>query len=122
MQPGTNADLLRATLEVVNVALERHRDHVPYAPLLALGASLIAGQRIEVAVYESDPDEPLERFSLRFLGGQFELTPGRVALELSHLRVSRKYLRHVAAHAFEYIEQPVQLDRDWLRSRLGLEI
>lgn len=108
-------------INVINAALERNRDEVPYKQILDASRKAMEGRNLGVAVYESDPDAPFDWFTLRFQDSAFEIVAhGKQDPEIAW-KVSRDYLEKVAENPDDYIENPARLDWDWLKSRLGLD-
>jgi hypothetical protein len=113
--------LFTKAINVINAALDRHKDSLPYEQNLEAAHRALAGRNLGVAVYEDDPGAPFDWFTLRFSEGGFEIVAhGKRHPELAW-KVSRDYLRKLADHPDDYIENPAKLDWDWLKSRLGLD-
>jgi hypothetical protein len=113
--------LFARALDVINSALAEHEDSMPYEGLLRASETVLGNRRIGVAVYESDPWAPFDYFTIRFRHRRFELVShGKRETDLVW-RVSPEYLEEVAENAREYIENPVKLDWDWLKGRVGVE-
>lgn len=112
--------LFMSALDVVNEALQTHRDSAVLGPLLQGGEKLLGGKQFGVAIYRDDPDTPFDYFTLRLTGGRFELLArGKEAPDIAW-KVSQDYLRDVADNPQDYIDNPAKLDLDWLRHRVGL--
>jgi len=113
--------LFTKVINVINTALDRHKDSLPYAQILTAAEKALAGRNLGVAVYDRDPGAPFDWFTLRFAEGGFEIVAhGKEDPEIAW-KVSRDYLQKVADHPDDYIENPARLDWDWLKSRLGLD-
>jgi len=113
--------LVTQVLNVINAALEKHGDSLPYKPLLAASEKVLGDQPIGIAVYESDPANPFDWFTVRFRERSFELASHGKADDVDLAwKVSREYLQQVAEDAQTYIDNPARLDWDWLKSRVGV--
>ncbi len=114
------AALFTQALNVMNGALARHKDEVPYKQIAELSAKLIDGRNIGVAVYDNDAKNPFDYYTIRFEKDAFQLVSrGKQEPEISW-KVSRDYLEKVVENSDEYLEHPAKLDWDWLKSRLKL--
>lgn len=106
-------------LDVVNEALQKHRDHALIGPLLQGGEKMLGGKKFGVAVYRDDPDTPFDYFTLRLTGGRFELLArGKESPDIAW-KVSQDYLRDIVDNPQDYIDNPAKLDLEWLRHRIG---
>lgn len=107
-------------LNVLNAALDKHRDSLPYKPLIQASEKILGERKIGVAVYASDPSSPFDYFTIRFREGSFELVShGKQEADVAWT-VSRAYLEKLVENRREYIEHPAKIDWDWLKSRVGL--
>jgi hypothetical protein len=107
------------TLDVFNEAIAAHESSSPYREILAMGDKLFGGKNVGVAVYKEDADQPFDYFTIRFLNGKLELVArGKEAPDIAW-KVSQDYLARVSEHPREYIDHPVKLDWDWLKSRIS---
>lgn len=107
-------------LNVINAALEKHADAMPYKALIQGSEKVLSDRNIGVSVYEKDPKSPFDYFTIRFRDGSFELVShGKQEPEMAW-NVSRDYLEKVAENADDYIQNPVKLDWDWLKDRVGI--
>lgn len=119
----TNADvqtLFTNALDVTNSALDRHREEVPYAQILASADKMLDGRKLGVAVYESEAGSPFDYFTIRYHDGRLELVSHGKEEPDAQWKVSRAYLQEVAEHPQTYIEHPIKLDLAWLKDRVGL--
>jgi hypothetical protein len=109
-------------LNVMNSALEAHKDEKPYSVLIQATEKAMGERKLGVGVYESDPGNPFDYFTIRYREGSFELDAhGKKDPDLVW-KVSRDYLEKVAADPQEYIDNPLKLDWDWLKSRVGVDL
>ena len=112
--------LFTEALNVINAAFAEHADSMPYQALLEASEKTLGDRRLGVAVYDSDPDAPFDHFTIRFREKAFELVSHGKQEPDVVWKVSRSYLEKVAASPREYIEHPLKLDWDWLKSRVGI--
>ena len=113
--------LFTQALNTLNSALAKHRDALPYKPLIAASEKVLADREVGVAVYKSDASNPFDYFTIRFREGSFELVShGKKDPEIAW-KVSQDYLEQVADDPEKYIDNPAKLDWDWLKDRVGLE-
>jgi len=108
-------------LNVVNGALERHRDAFPYKQILDLWDRILGEKEIGIAVYESDPSSPFDFHTARVKGGRLEYRKQGKGDPDFTWTVERGYLQKVVDDPEPYLEHPERLDLDWLKSRLGIE-
>jgi hypothetical protein len=106
-------------LNVMNKALEAHRDEIPYKQLIQAADKLADGTRFGVAVYKDDPDTPHDYYTTTWDNGQLALVEhGKQDPDITW-KVSDEYIDKVADNPREYIEHPAKLDWDWLKTRLN---
>jgi hypothetical protein len=116
----TNA-LFTSALNTINAALDAHADEMPFKQILAAADKVLADRNLGVAVYKDDPGSPHDYFTVRFRDKAFEVVShGKQEPEIDG-KVSTGYLAKLANEPERYIENPLQLDLDWLTSRLGLD-
>ncbi len=112
--------LFTDALNVTNAALAKHKDSLPYKPLLQASEKILGDRRIGVEVYDRDPSSPFEYFTIRFREGAFEFVAhGKREPDVAW-KVSRSYLEKITESPEDYVENPAKLDWDWLKSRVGL--
>lgn len=106
------------TLVVINESLTDRRNESPYSDLLAACDEVLRDRDLGVEVYDHDPDNPIDYFTIRYREGNFELvTHGRAEADVLW-RVSSDYLTEVSQQSQRYTERPELLDWDWLASWL----
>jgi hypothetical protein len=116
----TNA-LFTQYLNVVNRALATHRDEFPYQQMISASQAALRDRRIGVAVYKDDPQHPHDWFTIRMDNGELAvLEHGKADPDITW-RVKQRHLTTVTEDPDEFVEHPVKLDLDWLKTRLGLE-
>lgn len=109
-------------LNVMNSAIDAHRDDFPYKQILELSEKLLGDETIGMAVYADDASAPFDHYTVRFADGRFELLgQGKKGEPRITWKVSRDYLGDVVRDADTYIAHPEKLDLDWLKSRLSLD-
>jgi hypothetical protein len=113
--------LMRRYLDVVNRALEAHRDEFPFEQIIEAGEKLAEDSEIGVSVYKTDPGNPHDSYTIAFSDERFELVAHGQENPDIGWKVKEEYLEKVVDHPQRYIENPAKLDFDWLWSRLGIE-
>ena len=111
-------DLFMEALDVTNRALETNRGEGVYGKLLEIFDEHLEGHRAAVAVYDEDPAEPFDHFTIRFLDGRFELVERGKGEHDTQWKVSTDYLRSLRDDPEKYVEHPTRLDWDWVTDRL----
>lgn len=113
--------LFTQALNVMNQALNNHRDETPYRQILGAAQRLLDERTFAVGVYKTDPGKPFDYYTVRYHENRIELVEhGKNKDADLDWKVSREYLERVAANPERYIDHPEKLDFDWLQSRLGL--
>lgn len=118
MDEARRYDLFMEALDVTNRALEANRGEGVYGELLEVLDEHLDGHRAAVALYEEDPAEPFDYFTIRYLDGRFELLERGRGEHDTEWKVSREYLASLGEDPETYIEDPWRLDLDWLADRL----
>ena len=115
----TNA-LFTQYLNVVNRAIGENRDRFPYRQMLSMGERILGDKQIGVAIYKDDPSEPHDWFTIAYGDGTFEIVEhGKKAPKISW-RVKQSHLEKVVADPEPFVESPIRLDLDWLRTRFSM--
>ena len=118
---GDAKTLFTNALNVINTALAKHADDTPYKQMVDASNKALAGRNLGVAIYEDDPDAPFDFATIRFSDGKFEIiSHGKQEPEITW-KVSREYLQKIVDDSDRFVEQPWQLDWEWLKARLGLD-
>ena len=119
-------ELFRNYLDICNRALAEHRDEPRFRQAVKDAEKLPAGGRTAVALHEDLDSAPVETFTIGFNEGEVRLV-SHAAEEPDYedepaflWRVSTEDLREVVANPEPYIEDPLQLDWDWVFARLLL--
>lgn len=110
--------LLTELLRVANRAIEAHRDEAPWREIIAR-TSRRESPTFGVAIFEDEPEVPVERCAVRLHEGRFERVRDEAERPIDW-RVSVPFLRDVAAHPDRYIRDPRELELAWVAERLGL--
>jgi hypothetical protein len=112
--------LFTDALATMNRCIEENQSSTPYKQILAASEKLADGMTIGVAVYSKDPSTPHDFYTVRFENGRLDLVShGKEEHDIGW-KVSRDYLQKLAEHPDEYVKNPMKLDWDWLKSRLGV--
>ena len=122
-QPDENTstyDLFMGYLDVVNEALGKHEDTPVIGDLANWITDLSESKKIGAAIYDSDPDSPFDYFTVRIANGKVQLdSRGKNEPDVDW-RVSQDFLQEVNENPEKYVDNPLKLDLDWLKSRVGL--
>lgn len=110
--------LLTNMLRVANRAIAAHAAESPWRELVARSSER-ASPVFGVAIFEEEPDRPVDRSALRLHDGRLEVVPGR-SDAATDWRVSVDFLRDVASHPDGYVADPRKLELGWLAERLGV--
>jgi len=103
---------------VANRAIEVHSAESPWREIVAHSAGG-KSPAFGVAIFEDEPERPVDRYALRLHDGRLEVAPGASDTPIDW-RVSVDFLRHVASHPDSYVADPRKLELGWLPERLGL--
>lgn len=113
-------DLFMGYLDVVNEALDKHEDTPVIGDLANWITDLSESKKIGAAIYDSDPDSPFDYFTVRIANGKVQLdSRGKNEPDVDW-RVSQDFLQEVNENPEKYVDNPLKLDLDWLKSRVGL--
>lgn len=125
MQRASVEALFADYLHIINRTITQNRDRVPYKQIVLAGETLLRGRTIR-AVVSGDSAEDEVCFTLalddqghlaivdRDRGGAQPLPEPSI-----DWKVSRTHLEHVVSDPEPYIQSPLKLDFDWLKTRLG---
>jgi hypothetical protein len=105
-------------LDVINRSLAANRDKGVWGKLIGAFDKYIDGHHSAVAVYDENPSAPFAYYTIRYLGGRFELVQQGKGEYDTEWKVSRDYLKSVVDDPQKYIDHPAMLDLDWLKSIL----
>ena len=105
-------------LNILNAALEARRDMPAWRSFLGDCERELAGANLGVAVYDRDPEQPYDFYTIRLNHGVFVIVSRGVNSDEIAWRVSRADLDDIVIRPSEYIDDPSRLDLLWLRRRL----
>jgi hypothetical protein len=118
--PEDTQTLVVQYLNVVNTALDRHREDFPYNKILSLSQRVLAGKNIGMGVYKGEAKSAYDYYTLSMDDGRLRLVShGKTDADLE-FKARLSYLEEVVENDAEYIEHPVKLDWEWLKTRLGI--
>lgn len=111
-------EMLMGALDVFNEAMDKFRDKPVIKSVLSLIDKQAEGRKFGVAVYDSDPDQPFDYFTLRLHNKRLELASrGKDSPDVDW-KTSIDYLEDVNQNSQDYISNPLKLDFEWLKHRL----
>jgi len=122
MMPSVDTDVLFVSaISVWNRALDAHRSSFPYKRILSGLHGLPKGRCAHIEVYDDDPGSPIAHFAVCFRRGLIEPVAAEPHGEHVCWSVSADYLERVVAGAEALVQDPSQLDWDWLKDWAGLD-
>ena len=111
-------DLFMGALDVTNEALDKLREKPLIKDLVKLMDKHAEGRKLGVAVYSDDPSKPHDYFTVRVHNQSLQLdSRGKDAPEIDW-KVSTDYLKQINEDPQAFIDNPLKLDLEWLKSRL----
>jgi len=110
--------LLTEVLRVANRAIEAHEDEPPWREIAERTAER-ESPTFGVAIFEHDPDVPVDQYAIRVHDGRLEVVSGGHVPAVDW-RVSVDFLRDVASHPDGYVADPRKLELGWLARRLDV--
>ena len=111
-------DLFTGALDVTNRSLEANRETKFFGTLIGAWDKFLEGHKAGVAVYDENPDQPFDYFTVRYANGKFQLQSRGKSEHDTEWKVSRRYLQSLVDDPQAYIDNPAKLDIDWLKNRL----
>lgn len=109
-------------LNVMNAALDLHRDSLRLKPLLSLADAELDGCNLIAAIVDDvGPSRMVDYVTIRFQQGRFVLVSHARTTPRTDWRVSKSYLVDVARNPRQYLDDLDRLDLAWLRKRVGLK-
>lgn len=120
VENASTYDLFMGYLDVVNDALEKHSDTPVIGELANWIAELSESKKIGAAIYDSDPQSPFDYFTVRIADGKVQLDSRGKSDPDIDWRLSQDFLVEVNENRQDYIDNPLKLDLEWLKSRVGL--
>ena len=120
VESANTYELFMGYLDVINDALEKHTDTPVIGDLADWIADLTESKKFGAAIYDSDPQSPYDYFTVRIADGKVELdSRGKNEPDIGW-RVSKDFLMEVNENRQDYIDNPMKLDLEWLKSRVGI--
>lgn len=110
--------LFMDALDVINRSLEANRGEGLYGKLIEGFDKYLDGHVSAVGLYEEDPGQPYDYFTIRYLNKRFELVERGKGDHDTEWKVSRDYLQSMVDNPQEYIDHPSKMDLEWLGSIL----
>lgn len=108
-------------LNVMNAALEVHRNSLRLRPLLSLAETKLDGHDLTVAIVDDErPSRSVDYVTIRLQHGRFVLVSHTRTTARIDWRVSKADLMDVARNPRRYLDDPDQFDFAWLHKRVGL--
>ncbi|HXK22773.1 MAG TPA: hypothetical protein VMS55_08885 [Myxococcota bacterium] len=120
MAEPTGHTLLTQVLQVINRAIDAHRETAPWREIVARTSGPAGPTLFAVAIYEGDPERIVDHYTVRAHEGRFEMVEHGRSEPATDWRVSVETLRGIAAKPDRYVSDPGRLPLDWLESRLGI--
>jgi hypothetical protein len=111
-------DIFTKALDVTNQSLEKNRESGVFKPLIAAWDKFLDGHKAGVEIYDKDPKEPFDYFTIRYLNKKFEIVSRGKSEHDTEWKVSRDYLESIVDQPEKYIDNPAKLDLAWLKHRL----
>ena len=107
-------------IDVVNQSLGQNRDRFPYKQMIGAGERIFGDKEIGVSVYRDEPGRPEDYFTIKLSGGTFAVVGHGKKSPSVEWNVNRRHLENVVEEPRPYIDSPVKLDLDWLKTRAGI--
>lgn len=117
-EPTMTSNLFPRYLDVVNRALEAHREAFPGALLESEKAEPLRERSIGVAVWGGVPATPHEYFTIELDDGRFTLVDAGKQRKRIQWRIMERHLEEVVEDPEPYVEAPEQLDLNWIRTEV----
>jgi hypothetical protein len=107
-------------LNVINAVLDLHRDSLRLRPLLSRAEEVLEGCNLVVAVVDDlVPSRPVDYVTIRLQQGRFVLVAHARTTPRTDWRVYKSELIDVARNPRPYLDNPDQLDLNWLEKRVA---
>lgn len=109
-------------LDAVNDGIAAHQRRAPFRLIWRTYLRRYEQRDLGVAVYKNVPEHPYDYFTVRLTAQGLELAEhGKTEQVEREWLMADVHLEHVLAHPERYKRNPVRLQLDWLRTRLGTE-
>ena len=122
MANKTTYEAFMGTVDAVNAAISEHSDKPLIGGVLDAAKKHLDGERLGVAVYKDNPDEPFDYFTVQFNKGKLELKARGKDAPSIDWKVSENYLNAVSDDPESYVANPAKLDFDWIKTRAGMTL
>lgn len=114
-----NEHLVQQYLNVVNRSLQANREGFPWKQIIAKGETTWNGKNIGLGINEPGREVP-ETYTIKFVNGQFVYDgPGKVETTYTW-EADKNFMEHVVANPQEYIDKPMKINWDWVKSSLNI--
>ncbi|MDQ3024429.1 MAG: hypothetical protein M3R04_08620 [bacterium] len=114
-----NEQLVKQYLDVVNRSLQANSEGFPWKQIIAKGESTWSGKNIGLGINEPGRETP-ETYTLTFANGKFVYGgPGKVDTSYTW-EADKGFLENVVAKPQEYIDSPMKINWDWIKSSLNI--
>jgi hypothetical protein len=110
--------LFTDAMKTINDSLEHNRGKGVFGKLIEGFDKFADGHVTGVALYDSDPSQPYDYFTVRYIKGHFEVMERGKGDHKLQWKVSKAYLQSLRDNPKEYIEHPAKMDLDWMKSVL----
>lgn len=129
MQRASVERLFSDYVAIINRAIAQNRDRVPYKQLVVGGEKLLGGRKI-CAIICNGTDEERGSYTLELRGGRLHIVDGEEPCDgcdtaagqgrptYLEWRVNRAHLENVVSDPEPYVQSPIKLDLDWLKTRI----
>lgn len=118
MQPASAYSRFIQALNILNAALERHRNSLSVGPLLSYADLRLAGRDLVAAIVDADGNV-LDRVTIRLDKGAFVLVAHGGRADRVDWTASIEHLTEMATHPRRFIDDPQRLDLKWLEEVSG---
>ena len=120
MTVDTNTTQFTHAIEVINRSIRENRQNSSFAPVFNMLDNIAEGTEITAAVYKTEPEQPYDYYTLLYNNGQFAVTErGKRGDTPVTWRVPQDFLNDLAEDPDRYVENPMLIDWDWLKARIG---
>jgi hypothetical protein len=114
-----NDQLVQQYLDVCNRALRANADHFPWKQIISLGNTKWEGKNIGLGINEPGRETP-ETYTITFVNGQFVYGgPGKFDTSYTW-EADKAFMEKVVASPQEYIDHPMKINWDWVKSSLSI--
>ena len=109
--------LFQEYLRICNEALEANKDCYPYSCIMQEIEDRLRSHAVQVAIIDKDEKHPEALYDLVILDRLLAVKPPHKKPHAKcPWRITRQFLEEVALHPQAYINNPAQLNWEWLNS------